>query len=466
MAAPDEITKLPKDANDELGTSGTLIYGGIITQEEYNADLTGRRGNHRYEIMRRSDATVRSTLQVVKLPILSTTWDVDPVALPDGTITPENQEKADFIKRELFERSINWHEFIKNAMTMLDFGFSVFEKVYELTVFNGNTRIGLAKLASRKQVSIYKWETEDHSPGVTQITTHTYASIPREKLVVFTNDREGDNYEGTSLLRYVYKDWDIKDKLTIVNAMALEKQGMGVPVVKAMPNVTPSPEDENAAIDALKNMRANQSAYLKIPNTMLIEMLDMKASTTKDVIPTLNYHDGRIMKSILAGFLELGGSKGGGSHSLSKDLSALFMKSEEALATSMLASITEDIIKQLCDLNYGDMSEGYPSVSFGQISDDDTSALATALNLLISVGAITPDAEVEDHLRNMYRLPLMTAEQKLDYEKNHPPAPPKDSSTLDPALSAKDVTKSKDAAAALNASRSYRNHLLGMLAEG
>lgn len=414
----DQNTTLPSGTGKEIGTSGTIVYNGLITDEEYNRNLTGIRGNHQYEIMRRSDATIRSTLQVCKLPLLSTVWSVKPAVLPDGTITPEAQEKSDFINRELFERRINWHAFLKQALTMMDFGHSVFEKTYEMTEFNGQPRIGIKALSSRKQISIYKWETDDHKPGIVQMVVGQTYSIPREKLIVFTFDREGDNYAGISLLRYVYKDWDIKDKLTLVNAMALEKLGVGVPIISVRPGMTANAGDEDKAVDALTNMRANNKAYMKIPSAMMVEMLDLKGNTTKDVIPTLQYHDTRIMKSILAGFLELGGASGSGSQALSKDLSSLFMKSEESVAKDILATVTSDLIQQLCDINYADMSEGYPTLDYGQIADDDTSIIATAINSLMQAGAITPTIETEDHLRKIFRLPELTEEEKGTWQEN------------------------------------------------
>jgi hypothetical protein len=133
---------------------------------------------------------------------------------------------------------VNWVDFMRQALTMLDFGHSVFEKVYEMTEYKGKPRIGLAKLAPRKQTTIYYWETPDHQPGITQwLLTRTGAGetgaigIPREKLMYFINEREGDNFNGTSLLRYCYKDWHMKSKLTLVNAVGLEKQAVGVPKV-------------------------------------------------------------------------------------------------------------------------------------------------------------------------------------------------------------------------------------------
>lgn len=452
-------------ATVEVGVSGTLMFHGIITSEEYNTNLVGTKAYKTYDIMRRSDSTVRQALQIVKLPIQSTTWDIEPFRDKEGNISDKAQTVADFVKAQLLE-GINFDQFIKEALNCFDFGFSVFEKVYQPVNWEGKTYIGLQKLASRKQVSVVRWETPDGKPGITQQVSGTTVGIPREKLIVFTYDLEGENWEGISLLRSIYKDWDIKDKLVLVNAMALEKHGMGIPVVRERDEQTASPEDQAEAERVLSNVRANEEAFMKIPRTMEVEMLDMKGSTTKEILPTLTYHDGRMMAGVLARFMELGGASGTGSQSLSEDLSSLFMKAEETFAKQFAATVLEDSIKQLCDLNFADMDNvGYPTLSFGAIGDDDTVALANSLNQLGATGFITPDPEIEDNLRRRYRLPEMSQEMREQYEKDIADGALPGGKNTDEVVQAarKRLSETKDPQEALKAAREVRNHLIDML---
>jgi hypothetical protein len=185
--------------------------------------------------------------------------------------------------------------------------------------------------AFRKQNTIWKWEqSKSDQPGITQLVGDgSQYDIPREKLVIFTNDKEGDNYEGVSLLRYAYMDWDMLDKLKVSEAIKLDRFSVGVPKGFAKDGQTPSTADLTAAEEILRNMRTNEEAFLLMPSTMDVEMLDMKSGSTEDIIPFLNYLDRRISQSILAGFMELGGQSGTGAQSLSKDLTSLFMKSKK-----------------------------------------------------------------------------------------------------------------------------------------
>lgn len=414
----DTKTTLPKQSGKAIGASGTLIYQGMIHNEDYNRDFTGQGLIEKVEIMRRSSSTIRGTLLVVKLPILGADWKIKPAANADGEVDPEDKERAAYIERQLFHRNIDFSDFMRQAMTHFDFGYSVFEKVLDLDEYEGKARIGLKELGFRKQRSIQKWEMSDGKPGIHQmIGDGSTFDIPRAKLVIFTNEKEGDNYEGISLLRYAYKDWDILDKLTIVNAIALEKMGIGVPIVEVKDGETPGQDDLDKAEEIMRNFRANEEAYIVAPGSMSVEMMDMKGNTTREIIPTLNYHDSRISKSVLAGFMDIGGQSGSGSQSLSKDLSSLFMKAEEASAKAIQSVIQKDIINQLCDFNFSELPNGYPTIEFGSISDDDLSENATAIGILAEKKLITPNVDTETHIRKQYKLPALSQADREAYEK-------------------------------------------------
>jgi len=408
----DNTTPTTKNLGKSIGASGTKIFKGIITQEEYNSTLTGSRALRTYDIMRRSDSTVRSMLLVCKLPIMSAIWDVEPA-------DPEDENDiyvANFVKSELFKKNINWTNFLREGLSCLDFGYSVAEKTYELTQFEGKDRIGIKSLGYRKQTTIWSWEMEDGQPGITQLLLDKKANIPLPKLIIFTNDKEGDNHEGISILRYAYKNWDMKDKLDLINAIALEKQGVGIPILEVPDDADQSDVDE--AEESIRKMRANEEAYIKIPKGWSASMMDMKGNTTKEIIPTIHYHDRQIVRSVLAQFLELGSSDGSGSRSLSEDHSKLFIQSLEAVARQIQATVQEQLIKQLCDLNFSDLPNGYPKLNYSKIGDDNITLMSDALLKLAQAGMITADVETENYMRRMLNLPEVSEEQNEGDDKD------------------------------------------------
>lgn len=421
-ASPGNSTLLANNLSKELGVSGTIDYGGFIRSEEYNRNLQGRKGWEIYDTMGRSDGTVHAGLQVCKLPLEAAKWK-----FKSPTTDSINQEQTDFLNREFNDRNIDFTAVLSEGLTCLDFGYSVGEIVYDKTTFNGQFRWGLEKLASRKQLSIMKWQTSTGIPGVTQLTYGTdqnkpaSVDIPMQKLFVFTNEKRGDNYEGISMLRFAYKHWFLKDKLELMNAVALERMGLGIPYVKTGINGADTPPDVIAEVEnALRQIRVNQEAYLKYPASLEIGMLPFDASKAKDILPTIQYEDTQILLSVLAQFLGLGLNGKGGSRALSGDQSQLFIRSLEALSQTMIRGF-QSIANRLIDLNYSPntLVNGYPKFEVEDLDDDDVTSLSTAIQLLVQSGAITPGMAVENRSRRLVDIEEVTQEDwdKLQADK-------------------------------------------------
>src|SRR2546421_5376617 len=182
-------TALPPQAATEIGGSGTYFFKGYVTAEEYSIDLQGKYGLQVYDVMRKSDPTIRAILQVCKQPILAANWEIEPASSDPADI--EVSDRANF---EFFNRNIVYSDVIREGLTFLDFGFFVAEKVLEIAYYNGKPYIGFKKIASRKQRSVLKFMQDDDTPGITQILPNQSkaAQIPREKLLYVANDQEGE----------------------------------------------------------------------------------------------------------------------------------------------------------------------------------------------------------------------------------------------------------------------------------
>ena len=138
------------EMNIELGTAGTTIFGGSIIDEDYVRELTGTTAILTYDKMRRSDGVVKAAILACELPIRATNWFIQPASEEKSDI-----EVADFISDCLFEKmTITWDDFLRQALLMLPFGFSVFEKVFQSVDFNGKQMIGWRKFAPRLQKTI------------------------------------------------------------------------------------------------------------------------------------------------------------------------------------------------------------------------------------------------------------------------------------------------------------------------
>ena len=403
---------LPKvaDLKDERGQTGTLVLSGFISGEEYNSDLIGTAGLAVWDRMRKSDAAVSATLKLMKLPIKASKWGVDPAGDTD-----DDAFRARFIDDALLKR-IDWEMTLSEILTFLEFGHAVLEKVYEVSTFEGRTVITLKKLAFRKQLSILKWLQVDGTAGITQITgTGGVFSIPADKLVVLTNEREGNNYAGVSILRPAYKHWYIKDQLYQISAIAHERQGLGV--VSITPPDNADEGDRAKAISAAQNIRANESAYIEVPSGWTVDFMDMKGHTTIDPNNDITHHNRMIWTNILGQFMEMGSHSGsGGTRSSSQDQSKYLDLNLESVANNIKTTLQREVIKQLIDLNFNVTENDYPQLRHSDLGETNIQTISAAIAALTAVNMITPTAETEGAIRDVLNLPELDERYADDYE--------------------------------------------------
>jgi hypothetical protein len=407
--APAPVIKPVLD--DEMGDTGTTIFHGMISDEEYNSGLVGTAKYRVYDKMRKGDATVAASLKVLKLPLLSANWDVEAASQDEADI-----EKARFIEHNLKEAmTISWQDFLRQSLLMVDYGVFVFEKVFTYVEFEGKQYIGWKKLAPRHPKTITNWGigNDKNEPGITQLLpTGKSVEIPMDKLLIFINEREGDNYEGVSVLRSAYKHWFYKDIFEQIDAMAFERQGLGVPYCK-LPAGADDKDKANAKA-LVKNLRANEKAHVVFPDGYEVGFLDMKAKATRDPKSSIDYHNRQIVLNVLAQFLMLGAGESG-SFALSKDQSGFFYDSLQAVGKNICAVISKHAIQQLCDFNWPGMTK-YPKLRVDDIGAIDKDKFATMLNTLITNGIIEKDDELVKYVRNELDLPVKQVGDDDDQE--------------------------------------------------
>lgn len=387
----------------EIGDSGVAITSGIITNEEYNPDLLGLAGMKIWDEMRRSDATVRMTLQALNTPVVATDWYVD----TEGDSKKELEAK-DFIQENLIN-IVKFKSKLPEILTMLPFGFSLFSLWLAPMRINGKLYIGLKDMAFRKQTTIQAWETRKGEPGVTQNTVRGVYDIPASNLVRFTYQQEGENYEGISVLRSAYKHWRYKEQLYKISAIGHERQAIGVPYAEFRQGA--SDKEKKDIEKYLRNLRANEEAFMMYPAGTKVGFMDMGASTRSDIWPDVNHHDRQISKNALLQFIEIGASGGSGTRSTSEDHSRLFEQAEEALADNIAETVTECVIKLLIDLNFSSGIKKYPKLRHGKLGDDNVPMLSDAIGKFVTAGALNPKPEDENIVRRLVGWTELTEEE-------------------------------------------------------
>lgn len=392
----------------ELGGTGTILVQGILSEADYNSDLTGPKRIEIYDQMRKGDATVRLGLVAIKQPLLSAGWYIKP-----GEDGVEDDKFVMLAKEELlYNPNFSFIQLLRQILLFCDYGNSFFEKVFRK---RADGLIGWKKFAPRLPKTVWRYTLQDgFTPGITQLLpTGGVIEIPQWKLMSFINELEGSNYEGLSLLRAAYKHWFYKDLYYKIDSIASERQGMGVPVIKVPPQATP--KDKAKAQQIAKNMRVNEQSYIDLPMGFSVEYIDTKAKELKNVTDMVLHHDRQILKAFLAGFLDMGATSAG-SKSLSDDQAELFL-----VSLKYLAKIVQDqmnlAVKELVDLNYGKQRPSvYPTLEVGGIGQVDFAQLSQALQQMAAAGVIVPDEQLERYVRQTMDLPEPMDQKTQDPE--------------------------------------------------
>jgi hypothetical protein len=417
----------------ESGKTGLREYGGYI-YEEFLTDLQNQRGRQMLREMSDNDPTIGAALLAITSILLAVDWHVEP------NVDTANQEAADFLKTQMSDMEHTWDSFMAEILTMLPFGFSYFEMVFKRRVGPyensperhsrySDGKIGIRKLAPRAQETLLRWEFADNGDtlGFWQLPPQGGQTIylPVEKCLLFRTTSRKDNPEGRSLLRNAYTSYYYKKKIEIIEAIAIERELTGLPVVR-IPSDVIQDEDKtayNSYIKLARDLRLNEQGSCIIPSDTYqdaagkptnvrkvdVELISASGTRTIDTNIIVTRYDQSIARTLLADFLILGSSSRG-SFALSKSKVDLFLRSIESVLDSIEDVLNTRLVPLLWRLNGLDPAE-MPYFKHGDVSPVDLDELGNYVMRLASAGIILGgDPDTEAKLREVADLPVTVSD--------------------------------------------------------
>ena len=402
-----------KHLTREIGSASPSPFTSF-TRSEYNPLLRGLAGLEIYDKMRKSDGVVKGTLRGAKIPVLSTKWYCHP---PMRKTYGRNKKKqaneiAEFLWWNLTEgMSISWTQFLSEALLCCDFGYYMFELVWENRIVNGKLRTVLKKLAPRHPMDVKEWVKDVNGGPVgvwMYVATETGGVdekfIPIRDLLIFTHDREADNIEGVSVLRSAYKHWYYKEQLYKIDAIQKERHGIGIPVI-----VLPlgfKPDDKVIADELGRNIRTNEKAHIVLPPGWEISMLKLEGQPV-NALESVDVHDEAIRENMLMKFAGKDGTTN------EQDLN-LYLLGASNISDIVSETINLYLVPRMVKFNWP-MWEDMPKIKCRKIGDENRiRTLTFALRNLAGAGLIMPDDALEAWLRNELDLPEMDIETRRD----------------------------------------------------
>ena len=407
--------------NGELGRIGVERYGGLY-YEEFLRELQGKNGIRTYYEMSENDDVVGAILYAIEMLIRQASWTVQPASDEEIDV-----QAADFIESCMNDMESTWTDTISEILSFLIYGWSCHEIVYKrrmgrkkdvrLDSKYNDGLIGWMKLPIRSQVSLYRWEFDEyeHLTGFTQRPAPSYKmiTIPIEKLLLFRTKSRKDNPEGRSILRNAFRKWWFKRRIEEIEGVGIERDLAGFPVLTAPKEVDIWNTEKQKSIATriacekfVQNIRRDSQEGLVLPEGWKLELLSTGSRRQFDTNAIINRLDSRIAMTVLADFILLGHQQVG-SFALSSNKTALFSVAIGAFLDIICETFNRKAIPQLIDMNaktFSGITE-YPELIHGDIETQDLNELGTFIKDMTGIGLLTPDAGLENYIREQASLP-------------------------------------------------------------
>ena len=408
--------------NAPIGTASASFDG----KSETNAALRGNLGVLKYDKMRRQDPTVKSILSVIMSPLKGAQWTIRSQAKEEDE---KSAEIANLCYAYFWERAdVLFNEFLSATLTMLPFGFALFEKVWTTVEINGKL-LQVLDLQFRPQVTIADIDVQNRV--VSQKTPNGLVDISFDDLMFIVYDKEGNDYWGNSILRPCYHAYEMKKEQYEYWSIAGARQATGFLWARIPSNVSKDSEEYNDLVKGGRDIADNRSQILITPESYSIDYKtpSVNADFYKTTIQNLDID---IRNAALANFIGLG-SVGTGSYSVGEVQYKLFMQAEAAIANQIEQIFTSEVLRPMTIVNFGEQ-EFYPELVCQDLDRDSVTQKLQLAQQFMALGIIKPTEKDEADLR--YKLGLG---EKLDEDSEQgkeggtpPTTPPAKQKDADP----------------------------------
>lgn len=408
-------------STNEIGYSGINITAGQI-EWEYQTKL--RDFSDRVEVYKkmRSDGTVDNALTSIELPFLSQSAWIEPASEDKEDLFYANFIADQLIRDTNSSTTYSHQDHLAEEAGMYQYGCSIFEIVFEKGDYwddQGKVHPDmylLKKLAHRDQSSIDRWvfdfSKDNGLDGIIQKPPSGDISakyknskdifIEIEKLLIYVNNKKGDNWEGISILRPVYKHLTYKDGLYKIDAIGLQKNAMGIPALYLQ---NPSPARIEEAKKFVRSVMVNEEAGF-ILNKDREDLKVYEAGINSVAIHrSISHHDSKIMNTVFAGFLLLGLEGRGGSRSLGSSLIEFFMMNIDSKINYSSSIKNRYLIPKMINSNFTNVRR-YPKYRAYSSRVTDKKTMAEILSILTTNSFVDPmNTRVREYVNGTFGLP-------------------------------------------------------------
>ena len=315
----------------------------------------------------------------------------------------------------ILERSlenIDWVASLEDILTFLIYGNCVMEMTIKEDESDG--KFVWNRLYYRPQTSItdfiYNEDTGDIVEYKQTVTHGEFATIPASNCLLFNIAKTQDNAKGKSLFRNAYRPWYYKTNIERLEAIGIERDLTGVPVLTAPAEADLHDEETGNlnktgawAWDIVKKIKYNNQEGLVLQDGWKFELVGSPGKRQHDLNQVSLRFSNEIALSMLSQFLVLGMTSSSGSFALAKEQKSLFNIAVEGFAVSIANVVNTQFIGTK-SLQVFNNLEKQPKL-IPVIDKLSAQELASTLGRLLKFNIIEPDDKLEEFLRDKMGLP-------------------------------------------------------------
>ena len=299
----------------ELGRIGQQRWDGVFS-EEFLPELRGIKGVKVYKEMANNDDIIGAMLFAIKTLCRQVIWSVNP-----GGDSTKDKEAAEFVESCMYDMQNTWTDTLSEILSFLTYGWSYHEIVYKRRNGKRSNRnlsskysdglIGWQKLPVRSQDTLYRWEYDqyDNLIGMTQQPPPDFGlyTIPMKKAMLFRTESAKDNPEGRSILRNAYRSWYFKRRIQEIEAIGIERDLAGLPVIHAPEGFPIWDADDPEAtkiyatlVTMVKNIRRNEYEGLVLPAGYDFQLTSTGGTRQFDTNAIISRYNVSIAQTVMA----------------------------------------------------------------------------------------------------------------------------------------------------------------------
>ena len=262
------------------GGTGLKQASGIV-YEEWHQRLQGTRGVRTFREMSDNSAIIGSILYTMTSLIKQIPRTTKPAQEDDETSLKAKQHLDECLE----DMSHTFEDYLEEILSMLTYGWSNFEIVYKIRRGESENPefrsrfddglVGWRKFVIKPQESLVRWELDEDDGGIKGMHVVTEKGeqrfLPIEKSTLFRIKAHKNNPEGKSLLRNAFLDWYYVKHLTEVEAIGIERDLAGLPMMEVPPDLmSPNATPEQASLrsdyeELVTNVRRDELEGLVVP---------------------------------------------------------------------------------------------------------------------------------------------------------------------------------------------------------